>query len=74
MATHCSILAWRIPTERGAWRATIHGVPASDMTERLSTTQHSIPLYIYATSSSSIHLLIDIWVTCISWLLKIVLL
>ena len=26
MATHCSILAWRIPMDRGAWRATVHGV------------------------------------------------
>ena len=26
MATHFSILAWRIPTDRGAWRATVHGV------------------------------------------------
>ena len=26
MATHSSILAWRIPTDRGAWRATVHGV------------------------------------------------
>ena len=26
MATHSSILAWRIPMERGAWQATIHGV------------------------------------------------
>ena len=25
MATHSSILAWRIP-RRGAWRATVHGV------------------------------------------------
>ena len=24
MATHSSILAWRIPTDRGAWRATVH--------------------------------------------------
>ena len=29
MATHSSILAWRIPTDRGAWRATIHGVEKS---------------------------------------------
>ena len=29
MATHFSILAWRIPMERGAWRATIHGVAKS---------------------------------------------
>ena len=24
MATHSSILAWRIPMGRGAWRATVH--------------------------------------------------
>jgi len=27
MATHSSILAWRInPMDRGAWRATVHGL------------------------------------------------
>ena len=26
MATHSRILAWRIPMDRGAWRATVHGV------------------------------------------------
>ena len=26
MAIHSSILAWRIPMDRGAWRATVHGV------------------------------------------------
>ena len=29
MATHSSILAWRIPLGRGAWRATNHGVTKS---------------------------------------------
>ena len=29
MATHSSILAWRIPMERGAWRATVHRVTKS---------------------------------------------
>ena len=29
MATHASILAWRIPMDRGAWRATVHGVAKS---------------------------------------------
>ena len=33
MATHSSILAWRIPMDRGAWRATDHRVAESDMTE-----------------------------------------
>ena len=32
MATHSSILAWRIP-DRGAWRATAHGVTELGMTE-----------------------------------------
>ena len=37
MAT--SILAWRIPMVRGAWRAAVHGVAGLDVTERLSTAQ-----------------------------------
>ena len=33
MATHSSILAWRMPTDRGAWGATVHSVVKSDTTE-----------------------------------------
>ena len=29
MATHSSVLAWRIPLDRGAWWATVHGVAKS---------------------------------------------
>ena len=29
MATHSSILAWRIPMDRGASQATVHGVTQS---------------------------------------------
>ena len=29
MATHSNILAWRIPMDRGAWWATVHGVTKS---------------------------------------------
>ena len=29
MAIHSSILAWRIPMNRGAWRATVRGVAKS---------------------------------------------
>ena len=37
MATPSSILAWRILMDRGAWRATVHGVAKElDMTEQLN--------------------------------------
>ena len=36
MAAHSSILAWRIPTDRGAWWLLSTGVTESD------TTKHSI--------------------------------
>ena len=31
MATHSSILAWRISMDRGAWRAMVHGVAKSQI-------------------------------------------
>ena len=37
MATHSSILAWRIPMDRGAWWATVLGVTESRT--QLSTAQ-----------------------------------
>ena len=33
MATHSTILAWRIPMNKGPWLATVHGVTESDTTE-----------------------------------------
>ena len=33
MTTHSSILAWRIPMDRGAWQAKDHGVAESYTTE-----------------------------------------
>ena len=37
MATHSSILAWRISWTRGAWQAIVHGgQKESDMTEQLT--------------------------------------
>ena len=40
MATCSSVLAWRIPTDGGVWRATVHGVAESDVTKQLSIAQH----------------------------------
>ena len=43
MATHSSILAWRIPMDRGAWQATDHGVSKSQTRlKRLSSQQVNI--------------------------------
>ena len=38
MATHPSILAWRIPWTEGAWWTIVRGVAEWDMTEQLTTT------------------------------------
>ena len=40
--THSSILAWRIPLDEGAWRATVHRVVKSWIRlKRLSTRTHT---------------------------------
>ena len=39
MATHFSILDWRIPMDRGAWLATVQGV-AKRQTQQLLSTAH----------------------------------
>ena len=33
IATHSSILAWRIPVNRGAWQDAVHEVAESDTTK-----------------------------------------
>ena len=40
MATHSSTLAWRIPMDRGAWRATVHEVSKSQTWLRVFTWLH----------------------------------
>ena len=51
MATHSSILAWRIPMDRGTWRATVHGVTELDMTE-VTYTQEGFPVRLLGESLS----------------------
>ena len=43
MATHSSILAWRIPMDRGAWWATVYGVTKSQT--RLHLTSITSPIF-----------------------------
>ena len=40
MTTHSSILAWRIPMDRGAWRATVYGITKSWTWQWLTATWH----------------------------------
>ena len=47
MATHSSILAWRIPRTEQPDRTAIHGLQESDMNERLTLT-----LFIYMVKSN----------------------
>ena len=57
MATHSSILAWRIAMDRRrAWQATVHGVAESDMTEKLSTHNN---LYQFSSVTRSCLTLCD---------------
>ena len=52
MASHSSILAWRIPMDRGAWQATGHGT-AKNWTQLSNQAQHSTnKSYIYKLKDS----------------------
>ena len=49
MATQSSILAWKNPTDRGAWRATVYGGrQESGMTERRTLALfHKLQILLY---------------------------
>ena len=47
IATHSNILAWRIPMDRGAWRATVH-VVAESQAQLSNSAQH---IYQYSQSA-----------------------
>ena len=55
VATHSSILAWRTPMDRGAWRATFHWVIKSlTLLKQLSTLRILAYMYIIKISHSSV--------------------
>ena len=66
MATHFSSLAWRIPMDRGAWRASVHGVIKNypDMTEQLSTHAKFFSDFCpdMLSMQASILTLLDYWI------------
>ena len=47
MATHSSVLAWKIPWMEQPGRLTVHGIAESDTTEQLHffTNNHKIPMF-----------------------------
>ena len=53
IATHSSILAWKIPMDRGAWPATAHEVAESDTTE---ATEHAQTEKYFNLIGESCHL------------------
>ena len=69
MATHSSVLAWRIPGMGAPGGLPVYGVAQSrTRLKRLSSSSSSsIPLYICTVSSLSIHLLMDNYVVSVSW-------
>ena len=71
MATHSSILAWRIPMDREAWRSAVHGTKSQT---RLSDWAHSTKILQKRnlfTCLSSIYLSASVsysdWFPIISW-------
>ena len=58
MATHFSILAWRIPMDRGAWRATVQEIAKeSDTAEQLSKRSTAQELSLLFVAQSCLTLL-----------------
>ena len=53
MAIHCSLLAWEIPIDRGAWWATVHSITELDMTETIkhAHTCTEVSLNVWLTVS-----------------------
>ena len=63
IATHFSILAWRIPMDRGTWWATVHGTAKSQTwlsDHRISKCRCELDSYIHLSFSFQI-------IKCSSW-------
>ena len=52
MTTHSSILAWSIPMDRGAWRATVLGSQSQTRLGHEAQTQHVTKISVKLTEHS----------------------
>ena len=62
VATHLSILGWRIPMDRGAWQATIHGASqrvGHDLMAKCTT--YTMEHYSSMRKQGSCHLQLTTW-------------
>ena len=50
MATHSSILAWKNPTDGGAWRAKAHGVTKSQTQLSMHMQRHKFLIIVFSSS------------------------
>ena len=55
MATHSSILAWRIPMDRGAWWATVYGITNS-RTRSTATMENSVEIPLKIANRTALRL------------------
>ena len=55
MGTHSSIVAWRIPIDRGAWRASVHGLATVHGVRHHGATEHAHTQVPGVYSKFSIH-------------------
>ena len=57
MATHSSILAWRISMDRGAWQTTVHRVTESDTTECVRAhNKHTVSRVAFSLAGTTRHM------------------
>ena len=69
MATHSSILAWRIPMDRGAWRAAVYGSQRVGQNWVTKPTQHihQTEYAVFDLYTVNIVTLVDAWKSHMHW-------
>ena len=69
MATHFSILAWRIPLDRGAWWAAAHGVTKSQtqLSETKHNTRTTLRASLVAQLVKNLPAMQETWVQSLGW-------